>query len=196
IRLFRSMERVEAGLTPQQYRMLKLVGAGGERSAKLAERLAVAKPTLTSTADGLVAAGLLSRETETTDRRVVRLKLTEAGRAAVDRADAVYAEWLGELLRTAGDEDRLLRDFVRIDRAIDERIAARHTAETAAAETAAAETAAAETAAAETAGAETAGADRVQASDQLAGERQASRSLQARKKGLVAPAQAARRSSM
>lgn len=122
------MERVEAGLTPQQYRMLKLVGAGGERSAKLAERLAVAKPTLTNTADGLVAAGLLSRETETTDRRVVRLKLTEAGRAAVDLADAVYAAWLGELLRTAGDEDRLLRGFARIDRAIDERIAAKHSA--------------------------------------------------------------------
>jgi DNA-binding MarR family transcriptional regulator len=125
IRLFRSMERVEAGLTPQQYRMLKLVGAGGERSAKLAERLAVAKPTLTSTADGLVAAGLLSRETETTDRRVVRLRLTEAGRAAVDRADAVYADWLGELLRAAGDPDRLLRDFARIDDAIDQRIAAK-----------------------------------------------------------------------
>jgi len=126
IRLFRSMERVEAGLTPQQYRMLKLVGAGGERSAKLAERLAVAKPTLTSTADGLVAARLLSRETETADRRVVRLKLTEAGRAAIDWADAVYAEWLGELLRTAGEEDRLLRDFALIDRAIDQRIAAKH----------------------------------------------------------------------
>src|SRR5215469_3206479 len=128
IRLFRSMERVEAGLTPQQYRMLKLVGAGGERSARLAERLAVAKPTLTSTADGLVAAGLLCRETETTDRRVVRLKLTEAGRTAVDRADAVYAEWLGDLLRTAGDEDRLLRDLALIDDAIDQKIAARHSA--------------------------------------------------------------------
>jgi len=122
------MERVEAGLTPQQYRMLKLVGAGGERSARLAERLAVAKPTLTSTADGLVAAGLLCRETETTDRRVVRLKLTEAGRTAVDRADAVYAEWLGDLLRTAGDEDRLLRDLALIDDAIDQKIAARHSA--------------------------------------------------------------------
>lgn len=128
IRLFRSMERVEAGMTPQQYRMLKLVGAGGERSAKLAERLAVAKPTLTSTADGLVAAGLLSRETETTDRRVVRLRLTEAGRAAVNRADAAYTEWLGELLRTADDEDRLLRDFALIDRAIDQKIAAKHSA--------------------------------------------------------------------
>jgi DNA-binding MarR family transcriptional regulator len=128
IRLFRSMERVEAGMTPQQYRMLKLVGAGGERSAKLAERLAVAKPTLTSTADGLVAAGLLSRETETTDRRVVRLRLTEAGRVAVNRADAAYTEWFGDLLKTAGDEDRLLRDFALIDRAIDQKIAAKHSA--------------------------------------------------------------------
>src|SRR5258708_17956778 len=129
IRLFRSMERVEAGLTPQQYRMLKLVGAGGERSAKLAERLAVAKPTLTSTADGLVAGGLLSRETEITDRRVVRLKLTEAGQAAIDRADFVYAEWLGELLRTAGNEDRLLRDFPPVDRPNGQRNAGRQTAQ-------------------------------------------------------------------
>jgi DNA-binding MarR family transcriptional regulator len=128
IRLFRSMERVEAGLTPQQYRMLKLIGAGGERSAKLAERLAVAKPTLTSTADGLVAAGLLYRETETSDRRVVRLRLTEAGRAAVDRADAVYADWLGGLLAEAGEPGRLLEDLSLIDRAIDQRIAAKHAA--------------------------------------------------------------------
>jgi DNA-binding MarR family transcriptional regulator len=126
IRLFRSMERLEAGLTPQQYRMLKLVGAGGERSAKLAERLAVAKPTLTSTADGLVAAGLLSRETETTDRRVVRLRLTQAGREAVDGADAVYAQWLGELLTAAGEPERLLTDLDSIDRAINQRNAARH----------------------------------------------------------------------
>ena len=126
IRLFRSMERLEAGLTPQQYRMLKLVGAGGERSAKLAERLAVAKPTLTSTADGLVGAGLLSRETETTDRRVVRLRLTQAGRDAVGRADAVYAQWLDELLTAAGEPERLLADLGSIDGAIDQRHAARH----------------------------------------------------------------------
>src|ERR1039458_5992902 len=29
MRLFRSLERVEGGLTPQQYRILKLAGAGG-----------------------------------------------------------------------------------------------------------------------------------------------------------------------
>jgi DNA-binding MarR family transcriptional regulator len=120
IRLFRSMERVDAGLTPQQFRMLKLIGAGGERSARLAERLAVAKPTLTSTADALVAAGLLWREPESTDRRVVKLRLTEAGQAALDHANAVYGEWLAELLVAAGEPERLLDDFGRVDQAIDQ----------------------------------------------------------------------------
>src|ERR1022692_4916234 len=99
MRLFRALERVETGLTPQQYRILKLAGAGGERSARLAERLAVAKPTLTATAAGLVAAGFAQREAEVGDRRVVRLCLTAAGRAALERADAAYADWLRPLLR-------------------------------------------------------------------------------------------------
>jgi DNA-binding MarR family transcriptional regulator len=120
IRLFRSMERIEAGLTPQQYRMLKLIGAGGERSAQLAEKLAVAKPTLTSTADGLVAAGLLSREAETTDRRVVRLRLTPAGQAAITRADREYAGWLAEILAEAGPADQLLNDFDLLRQAMEQ----------------------------------------------------------------------------
>jgi DNA-binding MarR family transcriptional regulator len=120
IRLFRAMERVDAGLTPQQFRMLKLIGAGGERSARLAERLAVAKPTLTSTADGLVGAGLVWRETEISDRRVVKLRLTEAGQVALDHANAVYGEWLAELLAAAGEPERLLDGLGLIDQAIDQ----------------------------------------------------------------------------
>ena len=128
IRLFRAMERVDAGLTPQQYRMLKLVGDGGERSARLAERLAVAKPTLTATADGLVAAGLLSRATEVADRRVVRLCLTPEGQSAVDRAEAAYASWLDALLATAGEPGRPLRDLAVLDAGLDLRWTARHVA--------------------------------------------------------------------
>lgn len=119
IRLFRAMERVDTGLTPQQYRMLKLVGEGGERSARLAERLAVAKPTLTATADGLVSAGLLCRRTEVADRRVVRLCLTLSGQAAVRRADEVYSSWLGTLLDAAGEPGRLLRDLDLLDAGLD-----------------------------------------------------------------------------
>ena len=125
MRLFRALERVDTGLTPQQYRILKLAGAGGERSARLAERLAVAKPTLTATADGLVAAGYAQREAEPGDRRVVRLCLTAAGRAVLERADAAYAGWLGPLLGATGDAAGVLEAFRGLDAAMDERRRAR-----------------------------------------------------------------------
>jgi DNA-binding MarR family transcriptional regulator len=107
-RLFRGLECVDAGLTPSQYRIMKLASAGGERSTRLAQRLAVAKPTLTATADGLVAAGYACRAAEPGDRRVVRLSLTPAGRAALDRADAAYTGWLGQLLDGTGDPEAVL----------------------------------------------------------------------------------------
>lgn len=125
MRLFRALERVETGLTPQQYRILKLAGAGGERSARLAQRMAVAKPTLTATADGLVAAGYARREAEAGDRRVVRLCLTAAGRAALERADAAYADWLGPLLGATGDPAGVLDAIRDLDAAMDERRRAR-----------------------------------------------------------------------
>jgi DNA-binding MarR family transcriptional regulator len=128
LRLFRSLERVDTDLTPQQYRILKLAGAGGERSAKLAERLAVAKPTLTATGDGLVAAGYARRETEPGDRRVVRLCLTASGHDAVDRADAAYGLWLDQLLGHTGDPEQVLHALEALNQAMDEVRRARVTA--------------------------------------------------------------------
>jgi DNA-binding MarR family transcriptional regulator len=128
MRMARALERVDAGLSPQQYRILKLAGAGGERSARLAERLAVAKPTLTAIADSLVGAGLARRETEPGDRRVVRLHLTEAGSAAVERADAAYSQWLDRLYELTGDRDRIHADLRLINGALDELCRARRPA--------------------------------------------------------------------
>ena len=119
MRLFRGLERVPSGLTAQQYRILKLAGAGGERSARLAERLTVAKPTLTATADGLVAAGYMRRDAEPGDRRVVRLCLTPAGRAALDRADAAYCGWLDRLLSATADAEQVLDAFATVDAALE-----------------------------------------------------------------------------
>ncbi len=125
LRMSRVMERVVSGVSPQQYRILKLIGAGGERSARLAEKLAVAKPTLTSTADSLVAAGLATRQAEPGDRRVVRLFLTDAGRAAVERADEAYAAWFGSLLDQTGRRAEILSDLLLLDEALTERRRAR-----------------------------------------------------------------------
>jgi DNA-binding MarR family transcriptional regulator len=120
MRMARALERVDAGLSAQQYRILKLAGAGGERSARLAERLAVAKPTLTAIADSLVAAGLARREAEPGDRRVVRLHLTDAGTAAVERADAAYGQWLNRVLDLTGENERIRVDLRLISTALDE----------------------------------------------------------------------------
>lgn len=120
LRMVRALERVDTDLTPQQYRILKLAGAGGERSAKLAERLAVAKPTLTAIADGLVAAGYARRDTEPGDRRVVRLCLTESGHAAVARADEAYGQWLDRLLALTSAPDAVLHSLDALNEAMDE----------------------------------------------------------------------------
>jgi DNA-binding MarR family transcriptional regulator len=128
LRLFRALERVDTDLTPQQYRILKLAGAGGERSAKLAERLAVAKPTLTATADGLVAAGFARRDAEPGDRRVVRLCLTASGHEAVDRADAAYTRWLEHVLAETAEPDQVLHALDLLNDAMDEVRRARHAA--------------------------------------------------------------------
>ncbi len=120
LRLNRGLDCVDAGLTPAQYRIMKLAGAGGERSTRLAQRLAVAKPTLTALADGLVAAGYASRTAEPGDRRVVRLTLTEAGQAALDRADAAYAAWLTGLLTATGEPATVLAALGLLDSALTE----------------------------------------------------------------------------
>ena len=132
LRMSRVLERVDAGVSPQQYRMLKLIGEGGERSARLAEKLAVAKPTLTSTADSLVAAGLAVRQAEPGDRRVVRLCLTPQGQAATERADAAYAAWFGSLLDHTGRSEQILADLLMLGDAMTERYRNRLAADAAA----------------------------------------------------------------
>jgi DNA-binding MarR family transcriptional regulator len=129
LRISRVLERIDAGVSPQQYRILKLIGLGGERSARLAEKLAVARPTLTSTADSLVAAGLAVREAEPGDRRVVRLRLTPAGQAAVARADQAYAEWFESLLEYTGRRAEILAGLQLLDESMSERRRARLSAQ-------------------------------------------------------------------
>lgn len=126
MRLSRALEHAETGLTAPQYRILKLAGAGGERSTRLAQRLAVAKPTLTSVADGLVSAGYAIREAEPGDRRVVRLSLTAAGRTALERADTAYAAWLGPVLEQTGDPAMVLRALDLLDATLTRERQARH----------------------------------------------------------------------
>lgn len=120
-RLSRLLESADAGLTLPQYRMLCALSEGGERSARLADRLAIRKPTATALADGLIAAGYAEREGESGDRRIVRLCITEQGRTALDRADRAYAERLRPVLAHLAEPDVFVDGLVAVGQALDKR---------------------------------------------------------------------------
>jgi DNA-binding MarR family transcriptional regulator len=121
VRLQRLLERADAGLTLPQYRVLALVAHGDERSARLAEQLAVRKPTMTAVVDGLVAAGHLRRVAIPGDRRGLGLNLTPQGRAALGRADEAFRARLEPVLLDTEDPERLLGLLLDLGRALDAR---------------------------------------------------------------------------
>ncbi len=66
--------------------------------SELADRLAVEGATMVAMIDRLVKAGLVTREPSTTDRRVKRILLTDAGNLLYDKVKAEAAAFRKELL--------------------------------------------------------------------------------------------------
>ncbi|MCR0980714.1 MarR family winged helix-turn-helix transcriptional regulator [Roseomonas populi] len=75
------------GLTyPQYLVMLTLWDEDGQTVGQVSERLFLESSTITPLLKRLEAAGLVTRERDRTDERVVRARLTEAGRALREKA--------------------------------------------------------------------------------------------------------------
>jgi DNA-binding MarR family transcriptional regulator len=78
-------------LNVSRYRVLSaLMRCGDSTMSDLASFVAVDRTTLTRVADSLVAAGLVSRIADDTDRRRVLLSLTDAGRELYRRGAEVF----------------------------------------------------------------------------------------------------------
>ncbi|MEU5218627.1 MarR family transcriptional regulator [Streptomyces sp. NPDC020807] len=91
LRLTRRLHRIQkrhlepVGITPAQSRLLRTVAHFGEppRMADLATRLEVVPRAVTSLVDGLEASGRVRRVPDPNNRRVVRIELTDEGRATL-----------------------------------------------------------------------------------------------------------------
>lgn len=82
----RSVADIDPDVTLPQYRALVVLAAQGpQKVADIAAELGVAPSTGTRMCDRLIRKGLIRRHRLPTDRRVVRLTLTAAGRQLVDR---------------------------------------------------------------------------------------------------------------
>ncbi|WP_330329059.1 MarR family transcriptional regulator [Streptomyces sp. NBC_00536] len=95
LRLTRRLHRIQKrhleplGITPAQSRLLRTVAHYPEveppRMADLAARLEVVPRAVTTLVDGLEAAECVRRVPDTANRRVIRIELTETGRATLRR---------------------------------------------------------------------------------------------------------------
>ena len=91
----------ETGLSAPDFFVLAKLRRGGEPAvplSMLARELAFSSGGFTKLADRLQQAGFIRREPSPCDRRVTNAVLTPAGRAAADRALAVYCAGLRELV--------------------------------------------------------------------------------------------------
>ncbi|MEU0071921.1 MarR family transcriptional regulator [Streptomyces sp. NPDC006332] len=93
LRLTRRLQRIQKrhlehrglGITPAQSRLLRTLAHcdAPPRMADLAQRLEVVPRAVTTLVDGLEAGGKVRRAPDPTNRRVIRVELTDDGRKAV-----------------------------------------------------------------------------------------------------------------
>jgi DNA-binding MarR family transcriptional regulator len=73
-------------------RILRGAGKGGRTCGEIAERLVTRVPDCTRLLDRLQQGGLVERERDQNDRRVVRSRLTDAGKKMLSRIDKPLLE--------------------------------------------------------------------------------------------------------
>ncbi|MGW0333448.1 MarR family winged helix-turn-helix transcriptional regulator [Streptomyces sp. NPDC003011] len=118
LRLTRRMHRIQKrhleqrllGVTPAQSRLLRTLAHcdAPPRMADLAERLEVVPRAVTTLVDGLEASGKVRRVPDPTNRRVIRIELTDDGHKAVRELRGARRSAAEEILAPLTDEQREL----------------------------------------------------------------------------------------
>lgn len=94
-----SKELDKLGVSIPQYTALAILHDKGEVTmGVLADGLGVTMGAATNIMDKLSGADLASRERETADRRVVKVRITDKGRRMLEKVEETAADYLGFLL--------------------------------------------------------------------------------------------------
>ena len=103
-----------AEMTPEQYWLLRLVNRSGALSiGELAEALGVTGSSVTTACKRLEKAGLVTRERQADDERMVRVVLTVQGLARIESWQQQRRELLTQLLAPLDqDEQRTLQHLL------------------------------------------------------------------------------------
>jgi DNA-binding MarR family transcriptional regulator len=100
----RSLAALESDITMPQFRVLVVLATRGpQRPVDISAELKVAPSTGTRTCERLVRKGLLRRVRTPSDRRTVRLHLTQAGRALVAQVHQHRREELQSIVEVTAE---------------------------------------------------------------------------------------------
>jgi DNA-binding MarR family transcriptional regulator len=119
-RATRVLERASGELSLAHYRVLSAVASGDERASRVAERLAIGKPTVSAAVESLVERGLLVRSGVDGDQRVAALHLTAEGVALLARVEEDMVARIDDLCARTPDGAQLLESLVWLGAAIDQ----------------------------------------------------------------------------
>lgn len=104
-------------MTGAQKRILYFLELKGQcNMSRIAKLVGCTVPAATGVVDKLVRAGLVRRATDETDRRVIRIAITPAGRKALAQLKRIHEQRLQEVLEHLSVEkrDELIDSFKRI----------------------------------------------------------------------------------
>jgi len=73
---------------------------------ELSQRMMVSNGNVTGLVERLVQEGLIERQVTEHDRRAVRVRMTEQGRAAFSEMAAAHGDWISEMLGELSETDR------------------------------------------------------------------------------------------
>jgi DNA-binding MarR family transcriptional regulator len=119
-RASRVLERASGELSLAHYRVLSAIASGDERASRVAERLAIGKPTVSAAVDALAQRGLLSRSGVDGDQRVAVLHLTPEGTSLLSRVEAEMIRRIDDLCARTPDGRQLMESLAWLGAAIDD----------------------------------------------------------------------------
>jgi DNA-binding MarR family transcriptional regulator len=124
-RASRTLERASGELSLAHYRILSAVASGDERASRVAQRLAIGKPTVSAAVEALTQRGLLRRSEVAGDQRASVLSMTPDGRSLLTRVENDMLQRLGELGIDSTEGEQLISSLIWLGQAMDERQARR-----------------------------------------------------------------------
>jgi DNA-binding MarR family transcriptional regulator len=105
------MEQQDSCCRPSDIRLLFCIQRGqdsnesGLKISEISHLLRVRAPTVTQQVSGMEAQGLVERRTDENDKRVIRVRLTNAGEAVTETARKRTHAWFSGLVKYLGEED-------------------------------------------------------------------------------------------